>query len=59
VIGANKMPDELYNEFKRLDLDITFERFVEIIDKFCSIEHENHVSLNELEVVINKINNKH
>ena len=49
--------NELYNEFKKLDLDITFEKFVEIIDRFCNIEHGNLVSLDKLETAINKINN--
>lgn len=50
--------NKLYSEFKKLCLDIPFERFIEIIDKLCKIENVNPISLDELEIAINKINNE-
>jgi hypothetical protein len=50
--------DEFYKEFDKLCLDITFERFVEIIDRLCIIENENPISIDKLKTAINKINNK-
>jgi hypothetical protein len=47
--------NEIYNKFEKLCLDITFERFVEIIDKLSSIENVNPTSLDELEIAIKKI----
>jgi hypothetical protein len=50
--------NELYNEFEKLCLDITFERFLEIIDRLCNIKNENPVTIDELRIAINKINNE-
>lgn len=47
--------NELYNEFEELCLDISFERFVEIIDKLCNVENVNPINIADLKIAINSI----